>query len=110
MPSFSERREVAKGMDDSSVSGPDDFTRYSFSHCWEIVEPNVCTVVQSFFFLGFIKPGSNSCNMVLIPKCSQASSVGQYRPIVLGNILFKIMEKNYALRLAPIASTVISDE
>lgn len=70
MPTFSKIREVVKGMDSSSASGPDRFTGDFYSHCWEIIEYDVCDAVQSFFSLGFIKLGLNSCNMELTLKCS----------------------------------------
>lgn len=64
MPIFSEIRKVVKGMDGSSTLGLDGFTGDFYSHCWDIIEYDVCTVVRSFFVSGFVESGLNSCNMV----------------------------------------------
>lgn len=51
--------------------------------------------------------GLNSIHMVLIPNISDAISVKQYRPIVLGNFVFKVCTKTLADCLGLIAYRII---
>lgn len=110
IPSVNEICGVIKNLGRSSTLGPDGFARDFFSQCLEIVENDVCSAIQSFFHSRFIEPGLNSCNMVFISKCNQASFIGQYRPIFIGNFLSKVIEKIFALHLAPTAAKVVSIE
>jgi hypothetical protein len=45
--------------------------------------------------------------LTLIPKVQGAGNIRQFRPITLVNIIFKFIDKAYAIRLAPIANRMI---
>ncbi|KAK0585801.1 hypothetical protein LWI29_034129 [Acer saccharum] len=64
--------------------------------------------VQDFFHTGRVFPGLNSNFLVLIPKIPNALLIDQFRPIALGNFLFKVITKIIADRLAEICSHIIS--
>ena len=59
-----------------------------------------------FFVSGFIMPRFNSNLMVLIPKTKDVDSIDKFRPIVLGNFVYKIISKILADRLAKIAHII----
>ena len=95
-------------MDPMSAPGFDGFTGKFFRHCWELVGSNVVDVVQHFYQIGTISPGLNSNFIVLIPKVDNALMTDQYRPIVLGNFLFKVITKILADCLGSICFGTIS--
>lgn len=73
----------------------------------DIVKQEVLSAVEDFFFTGHV---SNNLNfdLSLIPKIKGALSIEAFRPIVLGNFLFKIITKIVADRLGLIASSIFS--
>ncbi|KAK9289093.1 hypothetical protein L1049_017564 [Liquidambar formosana] len=108
VPSAEEIRAAIFSMDPHSSPGPDGFNGFFFQTCWEIVSSDVIKAVTIFFEKGFFIPNFNSSFMVLIPKVPNADSLGQFRPIVMANFIFKIIPKILADRLAPIAHWIIS--
>ena len=102
-----EIKEVVFSMDADSSPGPDGFTGVFFKNCWDFIGIDVCVVVRHFFITGTIFPRLNSNFMVLIPKFPNADSVDQFRPIVLGNFVFKIITKILANRLANVATRIV---
>lgn len=57
---------------------------------------------------GYLPRGVNSSFLVLIPKTPEASSIDQFRPIILGNVLFKILTKILASRLSQFVHSIVS--
>ncbi|KAK2649334.1 hypothetical protein Ddye_016823 [Dipteronia dyeriana] len=85
-------------MDALSAPGPDGFSGRFFQRCWEIMGRDVIIVVQDFFHSGMVAPSLNSNFIVLIRKIRDSITVDQFRPIMLGNFLFKISSKILANR------------
>lgn len=54
---------------------------------------DMVTVVNYFFSLCILSLGVKSNFMVLLPKISEDIYVDQFRPIMLGNFIFKIFTK-----------------
>ena len=89
---------------------PNGFSRVFFSHCWDIVGQEVCQAVSYFFIHSHIELGLNSNLVVLIPKIPGASQIGKFRPIVLGNFIFKVITKILTDSLSLIAAKIIFQE
>ena len=107
LPSSEEIRVVVNDMDGSSAPGPDGFSGIFFQKCWSIVGPDVCQAVQYFFRTGSawykFKPyGAYS------QEIKEAITIDKYRPIVLGNFIFKEIKKILANRLGIIAARILS--
>ena len=108
IPSSDEVKAAVFSLDPSSSPGPDGFSGHFYQNCWDFISADIIEAVQSFFISGHLLPSINSNFMVLIPKSPDAISVDQYRPIVLGNFIFKVITKILAERLSHISCRIIS--
>ena len=97
-------------MNESSAPGPDGFGGVFYRSCWDIIHKDVSAAVQEFFITGSMPSNLNSNFMVLIPKQESSATLDKFRPIALGNFLFKIITRILADRLNPIASRIISPQ
>lgn len=88
----------------SSALGPDGFLGLFFKHYWDTIGNDVAQVLIFFFQSGFLPLRINSYFMMLLLKFDGANSVHNFGPIMLGNLLFKIISKILANRLGSIAS------
>ncbi|XP_057788467.1 uncharacterized protein LOC131005480 [Salvia miltiorrhiza] len=107
-PTEDEIRAAVFSMNSNGAPGPDGFNRKFFQVAWEIVGADIIAAVQRFFTRHYLPVGFNSNFLTLLPKKVDASSISDYRPIVLGNFLFKIITKVLATRLNIIAPSIIS--
>lgn len=86
--SSEEVKAVVFKMDASSAPGPDGFTGLFFQ-----VGTDVYDAVMYFFIYGVIHSDFNSNFLILIPKVETTNVIENYRPIALGNFLFKVIIK-----------------
>lgn len=108
-PSKEEIKEAVFSMDASNAPGPDGFCGAFYQHCWNIVKADVIATVSAFFHLGHVPKNLNSNFIVIVPKEKTANSIDAFRPIVLGNFLFKIISKIIADRLGKTAVRIVSE-
>lgn len=66
-------------------------------------------MVRDFFATGILSGEMNVTNIVLIPKKKSPAGLGDLRPILLCNVIFKIITKVLENRLKKTLETVISD-
>ncbi|KAL6197994.1 hypothetical protein ACLB2K_027786 [Fragaria x ananassa] len=110
VPLLEEIWAAVTSMDPDSAPGPDGFNGHFFVSCWDVVGADVVKAVQYFFQHGYLAPSFNSGIIILIPKVDHADSIKQFRPIALTNFVFKIIPKIIAIRLASVASRIISPQ
>ncbi|CAJ2663194.1 unnamed protein product [Trifolium pratense] len=96
-------------MNKNGAPGPDGFGAFFYQTYWDIIK-DVCNAVLEFFTFNWILPNFNSNTVVLIPKVSDADTIGQFRPIAMANFKFKIISKILADRLALVLPDLISKE
>lgn len=108
LPSISEVKEVVFSMNTDGAPGPDGFGAYFFQKYWHIIKQDVVGAVIQFFKHGWLLPGFNSNQIVLIPKVQNADRIELFIPIALANFKFKIITKILADRLSEIAPKIIS--
>ena len=108
-PSPEEIREATFAIHPDKAPGPDGFSASFFQANWEVIGPAVIQEIQCFFASGHLRISQNETHVRLIPKHTGAKSVGDYRPIALCNVFFKIISKMLSIRLKPVLETVISE-
>lgn len=107
-PDGNEIWENLKRMQPDKAPGPDGMTVFFFRHFWDIVGLDVVAMVQEFFLSGNMLLEINSTNLVLILKIDNPSMVGQFRPISLCNVVYKLISKILTDRLKLVLPKLIS--
>jgi 23S rRNA U2552 (ribose-2'-O)-methylase RlmE/FtsJ len=86
----------------------DGFGVSFFQQHWGIIGDKVRMVILDFLNGGSFDPVINETFIMLIPKTPTTSSVGEYRPISLCNVLYKLIAKVLANRLKTVLPSIIS--
>ncbi|XP_020699578.1 uncharacterized protein LOC110111873 [Dendrobium catenatum] len=84
---------------DSSAPGPDGFTFAFFKRTWHISGPVICNAAMEFLNSGYLPRSVKATALALIPKGAHVSSISDFLPISLCNVLYKFMAKLAANRL-----------
>jgi hypothetical protein len=97
-----EEREVKEAlfqMFPTKAPGPDGFPAHFFQRHWDLCGEEVTSVVLRIL-KGEDNPDViNDTLIVLIPMVAGAEELGQYRPISLCNVIYKIVSKVVANRM-----------
>lgn len=97
-------------MFDTKAPGPDGFPAHFFQRHWDICGEEVTLAVLRVLD-GHDDPACiNKTFIVLIPKVASPTELGQFRPISLCNVIYKISSKVLANRLKIVFSAIISEE
>jgi hypothetical protein len=105
-----ELRKVLKKFKVDKSPGPDGWTVEFFVHFFDLVGEDLLNMVEETRQKGKILGGLNSTFIALIPKVNKPLSFGDYRPISLCNLCYKIISKIIANRIKPFLSSMISEE
>jgi hypothetical protein len=90
--------------------GPDGFPAHFFQRNWELCGQEVTDSVLRILHGTDSPEEVNSTFIVLIPKVASPTELGQFRPISLCNVMYKIASKVLANRLKEILPEIISQE
>jgi hypothetical protein len=102
---FSEEevQKIVFQMDHNKTSGPDGFPVELYQACWDIIKNELMTLFMDFH-LGYLPLYNlNFGTIILIPKCREAITIQQYKPICLLNISFKFFTKVATNRITKVA-------
>jgi Reverse transcriptase (RNA-dependent DNA polymerase) len=69
----------------------------------------VCRIIQQALETGEAPKEWNACHIVLLPKSDQANTTKDFRPISVGNTLYRLLTKIITDRLLPYMSKIISN-
>ncbi|GJT61670.1 putative RNA-directed DNA polymerase, eukaryota, reverse transcriptase zinc-binding domain protein, partial [Tanacetum coccineum] len=108
--SMEEFKKAVWSSGNDKAPGPDGFTFSLIKRYWDIFKNDVFNHVLEFFSTGFIPSRCNSSYITLIPKVINPMYVGDYHPISLIGIQYKIIAKIMAIRLAKVIDSVVSME
>lgn len=93
----------------NKAPGPDGKTPGFHQKMWHIVGKEVVKTTQDFLDTGILPSGLNDTNIVLIPKNKNPSQMGEFRPISLCNVLYKVISKVLAIRMKVVLPQIISE-
>src|SRR4051812_5169543 len=82
--------------------GGDGLPARFFQRNWATVKDDVIAVVQNFFAYGVMPEGINDTIIVLIPKGKDQSTMKDFRPISLCNVIYKVISKCLVNRMRPL--------
>ncbi|XP_059629720.1 uncharacterized protein LOC132272631 [Cornus florida] len=97
---YEEVRDVVMGFHLDKSPGLDGFPARFYQTFWQVIDKDVVAAVQYFFNFSIMLLGVSSSFLMLLPKIGNASKVGDFRPIALCNLVYKIITKIMANRLA----------
>ena len=87
--------------------GPDGYTTGFFRGSWDTVGGDVCAAIREFFSSGRLLKQMNHTVIALLPKSTHTTSVSDYRPIACCNVIYKVIPKILASRMASILPGII---
>ncbi|XP_058073273.1 uncharacterized protein LOC131221988 [Magnolia sinica] len=109
-PSIQEVQQALSAIPKDGALGPNGFTTAFFSSCWTIVGPDLVKAA-AFWFQGGPLPKAFCLSLIcLIPKGAAPASFGDFRPISLCNVVYKLFSKMLATRLRLLLPNIISLE
>jgi hypothetical protein len=108
-----DKEELKKVLTNFKVDkslGPDGWTIEFFKHLFDIVGEDLLEMVEESRIKGFILGALNSTFITLIPKVKKPHLFGDYRPISLCNLCYKIISKIIVDQIKLILSISLSEE
>ncbi|PKU66032.1 Putative ribonuclease H protein [Dendrobium catenatum] len=107
--SFEEVKKAVFDGNENTAPGPDGFTYAFYRKSWHLIGLQVFNAVNNFFVTGSLPRGVKATAIALIPKCSHATNINDFRPISLCNVLYKIVAKVLSNRLKVVLPHIIHD-
>jgi hypothetical protein len=102
--------DALKSFTKDKIPGPDGWTVEFYLHFFDLVGVDLLELVEDSRLRGKVTGALNSTFLTLIPKENNPISFGDYRPITLCNLCYKLISKIIANRIKPILSRTLSGE
>jgi hypothetical protein len=100
--------EVLKSFAKDKILGPDGWTVKVFLQFFDLVGSKQLEVVEDTRSCGKVIISVNSNFLTLIPKVNNPFTFGDYKPIALRNLCYKLITKIIANRIKPILLRTLS--
>jgi len=97
-------------LKEGKAPGPDGFSTTFYHKFWEIIKDEVWQVVEESRAMHWFFPALNTTFIVIIPKEEISNTPKKFRPIVLCNVIYKVISKVVVNRLKPLLPLLISPE
>ena len=97
-------------MNPDKSPGPNGFQAFFFQNFWDIIGEDLWKAIEASRNGGSLLAEITNSFITLIPKKADPDLPGDYRPIALCNIVYKIFSKVRANRLKGILPKIISEE
>ena len=105
IPDWEEIKATVFKMGSFKAASPNGFPYLFFRKYQDIVGEDVTTDVRDLFITGTLHPYINSTTTALIPKSKNPTNLNHFRPIVVCNVIYKVISKLLANRLKPLLSS-----
>ena len=100
--------EALYQMSPTKAPGPDGLPAVFFQKHWQTIRSSVIGTCMHILNEGGNLATLNHTFIALIPKTAKPRKVTEFRPISLGNVIYRIVAKTITNRLKPILSQIIS--
>lgn len=107
-PSLEEIQDAVFALDPDSSPGRNSFGGCFYQKCWSIIADDVAKAIIYLFASLNFPSGMNSSFVTLIPKVADSIRISDFRPIVMGNFIYKIFTKVVYTRLGSFIGDVLS--
>ena len=109
-PPFSELKvkEALFSMHLYKSPSPDGMNPTFYQGYWHVVGKDVCLACLAILPNMMLPHGLNDIHLVLIPKKKHIETMGNLRPILLCNVLYRIVAKILETKLKKVLSKVVS--
>ncbi|WOH08816.1 hypothetical protein DCAR_0728264 [Daucus carota subsp. sativus] len=104
-----EIKKAVFSMSPDKSPGPDGMNAMFYQQHWDIVGPLVSKAVMDCLNEQAEIGAINSTLVTLIPKVKAPKTVGDFHPISLCNVLYKVISKVLINRLKPILPRIIHE-
>ncbi|XP_058788236.1 uncharacterized protein LOC131662466 [Vicia villosa] len=108
--SMMEVKNALFDMHPDKSPGPDGFNPDFFQEYWEVCGEDIYQAALVWLERGFFPSSLNDTNICLIPKITNLSTMKEFRPISLCNVIYKIVSKALANRLQKVLDKCVSEE
>jgi hypothetical protein len=98
-----------KSFSNGKSPGPNGWTIEFYLHLFDLVGLDL-ELVENTRLNGKVAGAINLNFLTLIPKAATPTTFGDYRPITLCNLCYKLISKSIATRIKPILSPILSKE
>jgi hypothetical protein len=103
-----EFREAIFSMNPDKCPGPDGYNPGFYQHFWSLCSDDIFKDCCHWLDSGQFPSTLNTTNIALIPKGNIQSTMKDWRPIALCNVLYKIIAKVLANRLKQVLPKCVS--
>ncbi|KAJ4755501.1 RNA-directed DNA polymerase (reverse transcriptase)-related family protein [Rhynchospora pubera] len=110
LPDYHEVKRVLFELGPDKSPGPDGLTARFFQQNWHVVGSDVVAQIKLIFQNEEIPDDWLKGYVTLIPKNAEPLTPAEYRPISVGNIIYRLVMKLVANRLRPFLKKIISKE
>jgi len=101
-------RKAVFSIGNDKAPGPDGYSSSFYKQAWSVVGGDFCAAVQDFFHSGSLLKQVNHSIISLVPKSLNVSSPSNFRPISCCNVIYKVIAKILAGRLAHVLKEIVS--
>jgi hypothetical protein len=102
--------KVLKSFAKDKSPGPDGWTVEFLIHFFDLIGDDLLELVEDSIIRGTVNKSINATFLTLIPKVNNPTSFGDFRPIALCNLCYKLISKVIANRIKHVLSRSLSEE